>query len=520
MIGKVLAGLILVVLSFFVGAGGAENVKDSLGGISLIVGGFVLLCMGPRSWMLIFLIAPFWPLLPNRITEKIEGEYLIGAVILAYWLLMRIMGYVKFIWRSMPVLDFLMLLFLSLVIATYIRRPVGIEFIGFETEYMGASPVIIAVASCVFYFVISVIPFSYTQMQKVLRISMYFVIAVSVVLCAKLLIQGGGQWGAGQYDSLSHNLQEGRNVVFADVSKNIMLFIYAGVPLLRILTSPILLGVMVCCLVGLCLSGLRSYLITTALPMLCMSFVKREAVVVACLVVTAYIGVMSLSATRVVEEFPFAIQRIMSMIPGVHVSASAARHAQGTIDWRKDLWSMALDSRSGYIKDYVWGDGYGNEKKAVRTYERSVMRGETPYQSMDYFASNGLWHLGYLHFLHRVGLVGLGLITILFLYLFVEFFRVGMLLRGSPFMFPYLFFVSEVVLYAPSLCFLSLSDLYFFRSFASIAYMKLIYCMAKEHGYLASHGRDRKYVPMMIKTHQAVLSSADMPASAQLRAHI
>ena len=111
------------------------------------------------------------------------------------------------------------------------------------------------------------------------------------------------------------------------------------------------------------------------------------------------------------ESWPYGVQRVLSMFPGVKVSKAAKDSAEDSAEWRIVMWRWAMDPRTGYIKDYVWGDGYGQDMANLRRWYTGIQRGTQHFGDQEYFAETGTWHSGPISTIHRTGYVGLGVVT-------------------------------------------------------------------------------------------------------------
>ena len=164
-VGKIVACIILIVLCFIVGAQAAESAKVSLVYFVMICGGLFMLIMGPRCWMLIFLLPSIVAVLPiPGAIGSYDKAFLVCAGVAVYWLFMWTMGYVKIRWRGMLLLDMLAFLSFALMVASYLKKPVSILALGIDSDYIGGAPYGYAIGAFIYYMALSCIPMPVAQL--------------------------------------------------------------------------------------------------------------------------------------------------------------------------------------------------------------------------------------------------------------------------------------------------------------------------------------------------------------------
>lgn len=495
-VGKIVACIILIVLCFIVGAQAAESAKESAALIVAIVGAIFVLVMGPRCWMLIFLLPAVLTVLPlpGEIIVLIKRNF-IAVCVLFYWIIMWGMGYVKIRWRSLWGLDLLVLVSAALMIASYVRNPVSLSMLGVEMDSVGGSVYILAFCVVVFYLAISIIPMEHKQLCKVLKWQMRLTIACSLVLAVMNL----AGYNTPQSDvTMGEMLEGGRFFAMAESGSTVVAFIYASHSLGRILLNPVVFFGFMCGWGMIAMSGFRSELIIKLVMVVFMSFVKRELSIVILLGGLVYGGLIVLGSSGVLLKMPFAIQRSLSILPGLEVGEEGS----ASTDWRVEMWQWAMDSRTGYIKNYVWGDGFAQSKSGMEREMRAQARGEAIRGgSQDFFATQGNWHSGWVTAIHRLGIVGLSVITLFYVYAVFLVCRVCISLRGTPFFVPSLFFLMPIAS-EPVYFYVSAGTIEsYLRSISSMAIAKLLFCVAREQGYIVPFLQRRRYVPQMIAEH-------------------
>lgn len=502
---NVLAALVLVVLCFVVGSQAAESAKSSLAIIAALIGGLFLIWLGPRSWTLVFLLPPvmeFFPL-PGALAQLPVG-YVICSGILCYWVLMWGMGYVRFKWRSLLVLDLLLLVVFVYFVFSYIRHPVVLEIFKLDVEYVGGKEYAWCLVATAYYVAVSCIPCSYSQVQKVFSwaVRLSLICCVLGIVLSLLGIAGGG------LEQMADDAMNSRFGMFAPLGAYCIYILYGQNPMVKILVSPgLVVGLCLSC-IAILISGWREVLMTNCFVIAALAFVKKELWVMILLGLLAYGGVLFLSVEGIVKEMPFGIQRCLSVAPGVEIERSIRQETEHSSEWRKEMWRWALDPRYGYIRDYTWGDGFGQSVGYLRREATAMMRGTTQMGDQDYFARTGTWHNGVISAIHRLGWVGLCIISCVYLYGAYLAFRVCFCLKGNKLYLPALFYVLPYAGMIPYFFISAGTIAKFFASYSFLAVMKLFYCVAREEGIMKPWTLRKRYVPQVIREHRDELQAS------------
>lgn len=495
---NVLACLILVVLCVVIGAEVAESKEVSIGIIAALVGGSFMLWLGARCWVLIFLVPPVMALLPlPGIVAAIPVTFLIGLVVLTYWFIMWGMGYVRFRWRRLLVLDFIVLSLFLYMLFSFVRNPVSMAVLGWDTDYVGGKEYFFCTLAVLFYITMSCIPYSHEQVLRVLRW------CVRLCITACLVAIGLGLAGyVGASVDLHEAATSNRFGMFLQLGMYGIYILYGQYPMSRVLLSPgIFLGCVLSC-IGILLSGWREQMLGSAIITIALAHIKRELWCLTLIFLAIYGALLYLSKEEMLDNWPYGIQRCISILPGVEVSAAVERNANGSSDWRVVMWEWAMDPRTGYIRDYVWGDGFGISVDFMRRETIAMMRQGMGYNLREQFAVTGMWHNGAITTVHRLGLVGLGLVTLLTGTTVLLILRVCHALRGTPYYLPSLFLILPYVAQL-GLFYISAGTLVkFFNEFVYVAMTKFFYCEARELGLLTPLFSPQRYIPLAIQEHE------------------
>jgi hypothetical protein len=116
------------------------------------------------------------------------------------------------------------------------------------------------------------------------------------------------------------------------------------------------------------------------------------------------VGLVAFFATLALfaDALPVAVQRAISWIPGVQISAEAGRSASDSVTWRLVVWLVALQE----IPKYLWiGRGFAySQSDLITARSAHLMAGEANWAVVQ-----GYFHNGWLSLLILLGVVGLAI---------------------------------------------------------------------------------------------------------------
>lgn len=484
---------LVVVLSFIVGSLSVDGLKQALMPIAMIAGAFVMLYIGENSKYFIFYLPPLL-----QTFGLFEVGCAVPALVFLGWLVMRFLGHVRLQWIGNMWADGIVLIFLLYMGLSFYRNPVTVSALGLEVDLMGGRDYIFLLIGVIGYIGISFLPFSCLELCKSLRNLAFLKIFFALVGIGLNLI-GRGASGAEGMNELGEEAVHGRFTLFSSLGQSLCLLIYAIHPLHKIVTSPRKIAVMLLCLIGIFFSGWRGAIIGFVSLFYMISFFKRELTFLIALGGMAYAGILFLSSEHAFDNMPMGVQRSLRAFPGVHVSKAVEIDTQGSSDWRKEMWGWALDPRTHYIKDYVWGDGPGVSQSASKRMMTAVMRGKAQAGDNVYFARTGTWHSGFISTLHRYGMVGLALTVIYFL-IFILLSIIQCFRYRLTKYYPYIVIYSSITIPSAISYYLNSSfPAQIFVSFTTLAVYKLLYAKARELGRDDSFFRSEPYTPLMIQ---------------------
>lgn len=483
---------LVVVLSFVIGSLSADGWKDALLPVIMIAGAFIMLYLGKNSKYLIFYLPPVISLAKIH-TGWMDISCLISDAVFAYWIVMRLMGYVRLKWVGNLLIDSLVLVFFLYMCLSFYRNPVAVAALGLDSDMMGGADYVMCLVGVMGYIAISIIPFSALELCKIIRNVVYLNLGVAVI---KVFT------GASAYSNdggMGEAMQTSRFTLFSTLGEHVFGLIYGLNPLRKLWSSPTKIFILLLCLAAVFLSGWRGTIIAFTLGIFVLAFLKRELSFVICLGAACYAGLLFLSSEHALNELPFGVQRSLCAIPGIHVSKRVELEAQGSSDWRKEMWEWALDPRTRYIKDYVWGDGPGISRSQAERLEIAVMRGDDSSGDNIHFAERGVWHSGWITFLHRYGIVGL-VLAVTYHLLYSLFSILSCLRYRSTEYFPYLAIYCRFAIPVSVMHYLGTGmPTGLFATLPTIALYKQLYIRARELGRDDSFFRSEPYTPLMIQ---------------------
>jgi hypothetical protein len=166
-------------------------------------------------------------------------------------------------------------------------------------------------------------------------------------------------------------------------------------------------------LVAILLSGFRSNLIGWLFAIVLAGYIRGGVRHIIPLVAAGLAGVVMIVVLQTAGlSVPLAAQRALSFIP-ISWDSRASLDAKGSVDWRVDMWRLALTS-DRYIKNKVLGDGFGFDPAELRAQATlTSLRMDTSYGLQDYYMITGDYHSGPVSAIRFVGYFGLFLFTAL-----------------------------------------------------------------------------------------------------------
>lgn len=491
--------LMLSILAFIAGSLAADSASSALVPTLLVVGVFFLLYLGKNAWALVFIVPSILSVLSFSILQMLPVGHLVSGVVLAYMLLMAIMGHLRLRWNGIFYFDIIFLIFYVYFLYGWVRHPVTLREFTSITDYgydqqLGGSVYIYAIASIFPFLVSSILNQKLEKILFVLKLAFWITMIFSVFSMLK-------NYGALlQKDTAAGEFGESRVKVFFIVGQNIITYLLCQSSFFGILISPWKLMLAAAAAIGVIWSGFRLKLLEVFVNVLWVSFFARQLLMLIFLMLFSWGTIVYLSYETDFDELPATVRRVVTMVPGVEVDAQKVGNANDSIQWRLKMWALAFDPDSGYIEDYIWGDGFGysmyRERLRFTADAYGLLNVKTDYH---HYAFTGGWHNGVVMAIHRTGYVGL-VLTLWFitagLYIVYAVCKHMPKVKNRSFA---LFYVVSAVSYAFSLLMEHGFNVLFVNFVFNVSIAKLLYCTLRDEGYLVVNKGRKIYVPLLMR---------------------
>ncbi len=415
--------LVLVIFgSIFLGSAvGREDTGTSIMAVSVIVLIVVFVSLGQNIWILVPVFA-IWsgrvPLLPLSFSVS---NLAVGFACFAWFLSLATR---RQAWTfRFTKMDWLLGLTLTLLAAGYFRNPVGVAAFSSGSN-VGARPYVEVMIALIGYVMLA------SQKPKfsvVTSVPKWALISASVITVGGLIaffVPGVGMYMyqfytgfapnvADMLDPTSKNEGVGRaNFLLAFAIAASALAVASCYPLKMVMPRywQFSLLFLIATVFALA-SGYRSALVAVGFYFIFGSWMwKRAAGLFSCLAV----GIVAICMIIVVQQiipFPERIQRTLSFLPGAW-DQSVTDDADGTVDWRVEMWHVVLEGDS--IKNWWVGDGFGFPRSELDYFGYlDATNTATPEQMAEYYIITGGLHSGPLSSAKFVGVIGFFLYMIL-----------------------------------------------------------------------------------------------------------
>lgn len=496
------AVILLAAAAFLCGSLAADGIKSAILPILLLVGSFSLLYLGKNCWWVIYIMVAF------TINSPRAGmaSYVFSALCFIpaiYWLVMAILGHVRITWYGVVIIDVLVALLAGYMVVSWFRHPVYMSVMlnrvtAVDSILVGGADYVICFFALLAYIAVSIVPVSFEHFKKAIKFFAWASLFITFVyMMRNILMPANDAISQGEEEA---GLANSRNFMFVGFALPLMIFLLSKYTVWNILISPWKIVLAALASFGLLVSGFRSYMITVLVAVLLAQWLYRRLMSTVLLIVFFLGGVVFLSQQNALDFLPFGAKRALSPLPGIQFEDSAAIvAAQKSADWRFLMWKWALDPSKGYIKDYVWGDGFGQRLDEMRREYASFHIVKSGLNQQKRFARRGQWHSGPIAVIHRLGIVGLCVVVVWTIVISAYALRVLRALdsvSGKE----YIYFVLITLLTKIVNFYASAGTVTFiFISFYSAAIVKVCYCHLRKMELIKPFFVKSTYVPLMIK---------------------
>lgn len=495
--------MVLVVLSFLVGAQVSDSMKGSLGAfaiIGVIVGGGLLLYMGPRAWQLLFFLPPFVEMIPfklfsHAISSCSMAPYAVSFVVMVYWIVMWSLGRVRVRWRWAAILDIPFWIFVGLMAVAYIRYPVALNVMNLDYDAIGGEEVVVLFFVLFHYICMSIIPIEKQAFEKSLHWGFRLSILAMLLIIAKGMLLSRGP-GANAGDGVTVT----RFYLLYPLGSTLFFWMYSKYSVGHILTSVRCWAISLFGAASSLLTGQRQNMALLAAGIVFIAAAKREILVLITALLLGYVGLLYMGEMDMLSHMPGSAQRAISSVPGVKVDERVKKGGAGTMETRRRLWTYAMNPRTGVIKDYMWGDGFALSRAFIQRQGVAAMRGTGGgTDDMEGMTITRNFHNGAIHTISRIGYVGLAwcaLLCIITWAVGIQVLRVWAHTETYPYIVLGLIHMPIMLL---TYGYANYETETFLFALQSYLFLKLCYCVARESGQLRPLFMSQRYVPMMIQ---------------------
>lgn len=498
---NILGALALIILSFIIGIMAADSAKQAALIIIGVVGVAGVIAIGKNAWMLLFIIVPIGQAIP---VYQLPWYFVFVAILLIYWCFLAIAGHAHFTWRKLLGADLFVLTFLAYMAITIYRHPASSKiinnFLGIKTDLVTTGlEYPLCVAALIFYLAYSCIPFDKKYFKKVV----HWGVILKLILLVFVSIADYNTQVEGTSISLFDSAEPTpfrRFGMFTTFAFNLSVFVYGSASFRQIILSHSKVFLLFLSLVLVLLSGYRNRLLRLGIIMMGVMIIKKEYWIIITCIVTTIFSVLFLNITNTTESLPITVQRVLAGIPGVQVNKRLKADTTGSNEWRFVMWRWALDSRTKYIHDYVWGDGCTLDTRVHQRNYRSIVRKKLNPRTQEYGAQIRAWHSGFISVLQELGIIGLSLTFIGHIYAFIMTIRIGSALRNTTYLKYFLVYTYNYIQSVITFYILPASTQAFLISLSHFAFIKVFYHLAEDEGLISPlFSNKKRYTPMLIQ---------------------
>lgn len=478
-IGIIVGVLLTLLLALYAGTSAAEGSQTPIMVIGVVIFLIVMISLKDKVWAVLIVSLFVTYTFPGPLKKFFPYEIGVLAV-LPFYFFNILFRKSPLTWNGSKFLDTFVAIFALLMIALMIRFPIGLSIFE-ESEYINSRAYFDCLLAILFYVTLSTVNTDSKTLNKILLVT------VCIQLLSILYSMSVQSYG-------NQDIQTERYSAFMKLGSWIVLFCMSRYSLWVMVKKPWFGFLAMMGAAGVALSGFRSSLAGLGIGYIVICLIHRRYLDILVAPILFIVSLIVIILSFGLDSLPRGIQRSVSFIPYVEVKKDIATEAENSSEWRYTMWRWAMDSRQGFIKNYVWGDGFAIEKE--ETIRMDIRRSG---DSQDRMASAGQWHSGPISTIHRMGFVGLFVTTLMFL--FSAYYAFLACRAYSSTKQSWLVIMSLIaIITAPFEWFFVFGDITQFHKFIGpMALAKLILSCARNDGLYIPVNQQKDYIPLMIK---------------------
>lgn len=414
-------------------------------------------------------------------------------------------------WNSIPLQDAAVFVIFMHVAYIFLSHPFGLGLNVLE-DYYGGKGYIMFLQALIAYLCLSSLKTTSHEFGRVLQWAVLLTVLFTMIATARNILSpdSAGADPAAMAAAAGSGAADTRQSTLVLISQLVIQLIIINYSVWQIIKRPWAGALLLLGLVGVMISGFRTIIAQLLFLFFLISLIYRRWIFCILVPIFGLVTLLILSSAGALHSLPFGIQRTLSALPFLDVNVQARMDAEGSTNWRLEMWQWALDDREHFIQDKVFGDGFSRDISIVKAniYEEAYNLS----QDQTSFAWNGIWHSGPISTIQTLGYVGLTLYTILSVIGITYAWIVSRIYRNHQYKLGILY-VSTLYIIKPITFFFLFGDsVTIAQDIISLGIIKILFSCAKREGlYVPLHVR-REYMPLIIRKTEEKPQLAGTPA--------
>jgi hypothetical protein len=452
-----LIGLVFAVVAGDLVATGKFQPLIAIGAITIAA--IIAILTGPNYWILVPLT---FTATGSAGALPLPFSYAEMGVLAAFLLFLFHLTFKKIKWSfgNPKTVDFYVALNIGYLLSVFIRNPVGVNAL--HSELVGGRPYISILLALVGYYILSMSRLNVNQSRMFTIAFIICTILPGSLIVLSEFVPGSSKILYPFYSSVNVEVfrvtpidptaQSERITSLSQITKPTVQALCAYFPPATLINPmyPWRFTLFITCLIMTGLSGFRNHILAIGAFLSISSYLRRQyAGWIAVFVAAIFAVIIAASLQQAGFKLPFAVQRSLSFLP-LDWDAKAVADAEGTVEWRVDMWKAAWESPI-YMRNKVLGDGFGFtrlEMMIMSDMELGIGKILGTQDTFEGHLIRGSFHNGPLSAIKFVGFVGLLFFTLYMIVLAAYAFRVVKNAEGTPF-YVLALFIALPVIYLP-----------------------------------------------------------------------